>query len=123
MTRAVACALAMFALAPATIYAQNKQGAAVKSSEPPRELTPEQQGAAAAGGFACLGVSGIALLIAAIMSLAAYFAPSIIALARGHANVAPILVVNTFLGWSLIGWVVALAWCFSNQEQPRYRRR
>jgi hypothetical protein len=41
-----------------------------------------------------------------------YFVPSLIALIRGN-NFASIFAVNLFLGWSLVGWVVALAWALS----------
>lgn len=59
----------------------------------------------------------------AILGLAFYFLPTMIAVLRRHGNLMPILIVNFFLGWSLIGWVVALAWAFSQQDSPRYRRR
>lgn len=42
-----------------------------------------------------------------------YFLPSVIACGRKMSNSAPIIVVNTFLGWTLIGWVCALAWSVS----------
>lgn len=64
-------------------------------------------------------IIGLALIAVAI---AFYFAPSVIALMRRHANMAPILIVNIFLGWTFIGWIVALAWAFSSQEAPRGRR-
>ncbi len=38
-----------------------------------------------------------------------YFIPTIVALSRGMHNKGSIIVVNVFLGWTLIGWVVALA--------------
>jgi hypothetical protein len=38
-----------------------------------------------------------------------YFLPSIVALARGVKNSGSVVIVNIFLGWTLIGWVVALA--------------
>jgi len=43
-----------------------------------------------------------------------YFVPTLIALFRSHPNGWPILVINFFLGWTLIGWVVALAMAVSN---------
>jgi len=49
---------------------------------------------------------GILLLIGAIV----YFIPSIIA-SQKEGCAGPIL-INIFLGWSLIGWVVALVWAF-----------
>ena len=39
-----------------------------------------------------------------------YFLPTIIALARNKRDIAAILLLNFFLGWSVIGWVVALIW-------------
>jgi hypothetical protein len=39
-----------------------------------------------------------------------YFLPSIIALARSKRDIAGIVLLNFFLGWTLIGWVVALVW-------------
>jgi hypothetical protein len=39
-----------------------------------------------------------------------YFLPSIIALARNKRDIAAIVLLNFFLGWTMIGWVVALVW-------------
>ncbi len=39
-----------------------------------------------------------------------YFLPSIIALARSKRDIAAIILLNFFLGWTMIGWVVALVW-------------
>ena len=41
---------------------------------------------------------------------AIYFLPSIIALARSKRDIVAILLLNLFLGWTMIGWVVALVW-------------
>ena len=39
-----------------------------------------------------------------------YFLPSIVALARNKRDIAGIVLLNFFLGWTMIGWVVALVW-------------
>ncbi|HWY54728.1 MAG TPA: superinfection immunity protein [Terriglobales bacterium] len=39
-----------------------------------------------------------------------YFLPSIIAAARSKRDLVSILVLNLLLGWTAIGWVVALVW-------------
>jgi hypothetical protein len=39
-----------------------------------------------------------------------YFLPSIIALARSKRDLLAIFLLNFFLGWSVIGWIVALVW-------------
>jgi hypothetical protein len=41
-----------------------------------------------------------------------YFLPSIIALARSKRDLLGIVLLNFFLGWTMIGWVVALVWAF-----------
>lgn len=51
-----------------------------------------------------------------------YILPTIIALLRNHPNTAPIAIVNLFLGWTVIGYIVALAWAFTAIDQSkRYR--
>lgn len=47
------------------------------------------------------------------ISLVIYFAPAVIAWHRRHPYQASILVVNLFLGWTLLGWVGSLAWAFA----------
>ena len=42
--------------------------------------------------------------------LVMYFLPSIIALARSKRDTLAIFLLNFFLGWSVIGWIVALVW-------------
>lgn len=50
-----------------------------------------------------------------LAALAVYLLPSLVANVRGHRQLSSIQVVNLFLGWTLIGWTVALAWACSNQ--------
>jgi hypothetical protein len=42
-----------------------------------------------------------------------FFMPYYIAGSRKHPNKYPILAINLFLGWSLIGWVIALVWALT----------
>jgi hypothetical protein len=39
-----------------------------------------------------------------------YFVPALVARKCNHPHLHSIVVVNVFLGWTVIGWVVALAW-------------
>jgi hypothetical protein len=39
-----------------------------------------------------------------------YFLPAIIGFARSKRDRLSIFLLNLFLGWTLIGWVVALVW-------------
>ena len=49
------------------------------------------------------------LVILAVMAVV-YFLPALVALNRHHQSAGPIFVIDLFLGWTLLGWVVALAW-------------
>jgi hypothetical protein len=54
--------------------------------------------------------------------LAFYLLPSIIAKHRSHLNFIPILLLNLFLGWSVIGWIAALIWSMTkNTEELQYK--
>ena len=58
---------------------------------------------------------GIILLIAGIVLLVIGLLPSLIAFNRKHQYRWPILIINVFLGWTLIGYVVALVWAVMPQ--------
>lgn len=58
----------------------------------------------------------IAGLIALAVCLPLYFLPTI--LGRKKRNAVAIFAVNFLLGWSFIGWVVALVWSLSAESQP-----
>ncbi|MFP5318673.1 MAG: superinfection immunity protein [Acidimicrobiia bacterium] len=47
-----------------------------------------------------------------------YFIPLIVALVRKVPNVGSVGVINFFLGWTLIGWVVALAMAARSAPTP-----
>ncbi len=44
------------------------------------------------------------------LGFAMYFLPTIIAFARNKRDTTSILLLNFFLGLTMIGWVVALVW-------------
>jgi len=48
--------------------------------------------------------------------LVPYFLPTIIAILRQKTNTGSIFALNLLLGWSLIGWVVALIWALSSDN-------
>jgi len=50
------------------------------------------------------------------LGAALYFLPTILAVARNKTNVVGILLVNFLLGWSVIGWIVALVWAVSTER-------
>ena len=66
-------------------------------------------------------VAGIVILvimaICGILSLALYVAPTVVAIFRNHPQIGPIVIVNLLLGWTFIGWVVAMAWSLSSTRR------
>jgi len=48
-----------------------------------------------------------------LLGLAVYFMPTIVAMLAGHQNTLAIFILNLFLGWTLVGWVIALVWACS----------
>ncbi|ASD52029.1 immunity to superinfection [Pseudomonas phage PspYZU05] len=61
-----------------------------------------------------LFVSGVVCFLLILV----YMLPAIVAGIVRHNNFAAITVLNVLLGWSLLGWVVALVWAFTNNRQP-----
>ena len=62
---------------------------------------------------------GVIFIFAAIISIAFYFLPIIIAAIRGHNNCLSIFILNLLLGWTFVGWVVALIWACANTQTNR----
>jgi hypothetical protein len=56
-------------------------------------------------------------LFGLLFLLGLYFFPTIVAVIREKYNLAAIFVLNLFLGWSLIGWVIALVWAVMKNEK------
>ena len=63
------------------------------------------------GGYLFLGL----VMIAAAIAL--YFLPAIVAGMNHHRQKTAIFVLNLLLGWTAVGWVVALVWAFMRPEQ------
>ena len=52
-----------------------------------------------------------------------YFLPTFIAFGRKKASAASVLVVNLFLGWTVIGWIACLAWAFSTSHADLIKKQ
>ena len=77
---------------------------------------PEVGGASASElGLLVVSALGFAGLLVGILAI--YFLPSIVAVKREVKTSGGVIVVNIFLGWTLVGWVVALAWAVSGETQ------
>lgn len=61
----------------------------------------------------------IRVILAVLLSLCTigYLLPTTIAIIRRRTNTGAIFVLNLFLGWTLVGWVVALVWAVATDQQ------
>jgi hypothetical protein len=57
----------------------------------------------------------LTVIIVAAFLIIFYFAPSLIASGTGHKNTTAIFLLNLFLGWSFIVWVICLVWAVINE--------
>lgn len=61
----------------------------------------------------------IRVVLAVLLSIftVGYLLPTTIAIIRRRTNTTAIFVLNLFLGWTLVGWVVALVWAVATDAQ------
>lgn len=57
------------------------------------------------------------LFILGIITQCLYFLPYMIANSKGHTQETAIFVLNLFAGWTIIAWIIALIWAFTNKEK------
>ena len=50
-----------------------------------------------------------------------YFLPAIIAFVREKRDAVSILVLNLLLGWTMIGWIIALVWALKQDATVAIR--
>jgi hypothetical protein len=73
--------------------------------------------AAGSGSNAALTVLGIILIVVGIV---AYWIPTIVGVARRKdiPNFAGVIIINALLGWTVIGWIVALVMAVKSKPKP-----
>jgi hypothetical protein len=78
-----------------------------------------KQGLAALGAIVLLIVAAVVFggdsedlkgVVGGLIVLAFYFLPTIIAIKRKHPQTVPIVLIDIFTSWTVIGWFVALIW-------------
>lgn len=52
-----------------------------------------------------------------ILMVLLYMTPYLVAGFRNTKNSTQVLILNIFLGWTFIGWVIALAMAFSEEKR------
>ena len=56
--------------------------------------------------------------IIVVLALCLYFLPTLVAGINKKRNGGAILILNLFLGWTLLGWVLALVWAACKDPSP-----
>lgn len=54
-----------------------------------------------------------------IFILLFFILPIVVAFVRGHNNAIPITIINIFLGATVVGYFVCLAWSFNDNTDPK----
>jgi Superinfection immunity protein len=57
--------------------------------------------------------------VGAVILILLYLIPGLVALKRNHRNRNAIGVLNLLLGWTVLGWIVALVWANTADVEPR----
>jgi len=65
------------------------------------------------------GIVVLTIILMIIFGIGLGLLPTWIALARKHREVVPILLLNLFLGWTIIGWIAALIWSATSNVKDR----
>ncbi len=61
------------------------------------------------------GGQSVLIWLSFLFALAIYFLPTLVAISRTHERQFSIALANLFLGWTVVGWVLAMVWAFSDQ--------
>lgn len=59
-----------------------------------------------------VGISGSTIVLVIM-----YFVPTLVAFSRHVRNAGSVAVINVFLGWTVIGWIIALAMAVRTADQ------
>lgn len=54
--------------------------------------------------------SGLFFIIVLVFGVFLYFLPAVVAAYRQKRNAGAIAVLNLLLGWTVLGWIIALVW-------------
>jgi hypothetical protein len=63
-------------------------------------------------------VDSIVLVAVIASAIAAYWIPTAVAVARHASELGTVAVINAFLGWTAVGWIIALARAVRSPVRP-----
>ena len=59
------------------------------------------------------------VIIGILFGIPIYFIPTIVAYSNKKQNTGAICALNLLLGWTFVGWVVALVWALTHEDAPK----
>jgi len=59
----------------------------------------------------------LVFIVMLLISFGIYFLPSFVANSNKHKNLTGIILLNLLLGWTFLGWVIALVWSVQVQDK------
>ena len=62
-------------------------------------------------------------IVVVLFWVACYFFPTIVASGRSHRCANCIFIVNLFFGWTILGWVISLAWSVGPNVSPSTEKK
>ncbi|MDR3263092.1 MAG: superinfection immunity protein [Clostridiales bacterium] len=62
-------------------------------------------------------IGNIIQWVTSVVALIVFLIPSIIAVKNRHRQVFWIILLNILLGWTLIGWIIALIWALNSRRR------
>lgn len=65
-------------------------------------------------------IAALGAFIGILILIGLYFVPTIVGASRKVVNIGSVLAVNLLLGWTLIGWAVALAMALRTNPPHAY---
>lgn len=75
-------------------------------------------------GTECSSTLALALKLATqVLIILVYLVPTMVAQRYQHPKQPAILLLNVALGWTIVGWVIALIWALNANSAPRTRPR
>jgi len=69
--------------------------------------------------FATNATAPLHLLLLLAVGAGLYFLPFIVASTRHVKAEGGVFVINLFLGWTVLGWIIALAWAAGGEVHPK----
>lgn len=57
------------------------------------------------------------MIVIVLVFIVLYLFPSVIAIKKKHKDLIKILIINIFLGWTIVGWIISLVLAINMQNK------